>query len=874
MGFISFDTETTFIDFNDKSAVPELIVGQAYDGLNKVYLLDSSTIKRFFAVHSRSIFIMHNAAFDMGVIRSHIGDGAFFELYDENRIHDTSILFRLLKLAIEGEIPFKYNLALLSKIFLGVELDKNEDIRLTFGDYAGKPVSEIPIDHLNYAAIDSIATYMVYYKMLPHIKNHDKFNTMLSQDIQVKGEIALRSIERNGIGFDLASRDVWLAKQDVELSNLAEKISCWGYVRGMKGNTKAFENILKFLNIYDHLPLTETGQVSMASGDLEPFSEHEFIKDYLRFMEIEKATSFVRDVDSDRVHSRYTSILNTGRTSCIAKGELVDVLGGRKPIEDIRIGDLVYSYSKNNKLELKKVLNVFKQGIKPTIKINWKSIGNGKKGSLICTGDHKIKVRDLSNPYVKQSSKKEGWYRADELCKGDRLFHVTRGFTNQGRPRLYSADPSVIGLQEQMLIKEQIFKCFNHVKYHIHHKNGDRSCNSLNNLEIVDNVSHARHHFTGNVPWNKNKRLKEHLTYDELYNLYKKWYLYKEGNYDYIKKQCLRSDIKLVNISRHFKYDKEITLDMLISSASMTSREAHKFTGLDFHTWKKCMAFNNISINHCVESVEKWLDLETYDIEVEDNHNFIASEICVHNCSKPNIQQLPRVGGIRELFLAGEGKVFLDVDYSAIELSTLAQVCFTDYGFSNLGDLINEGQCPHYYTATKVYRKDRSLITKEERQFSKIPNFAFPTNMSPSTFIDYCKGYNVPMTLSQAVELKGAYAEAYPEISEHFWKVPRGEETSITLTGRVRAQSTYTAYLNTKFQGLASDGLKIALYELFKMGYKIVAEVHDQIMIEIDENISKEHLSIVEKVMIDSMKKVVPDIAVRTEGKISKVWEK
>jgi DNA polymerase I-like protein with 3'-5' exonuclease and polymerase domains len=313
--FISFDTETTFIDFNDRSATPDLIVGQAFDGADTVYLLNNSNIKRFFNANSRSTFIMHNAAFDMNVIRPHIGDDLFFEVYDENRLHDTSILFRLLKLAIEGEIPFKYNLALLSKIFLGIDLDKNEDIRLTFGDYAGKSLNEIPLDHLSYASIDAIATYQIYYKMLPHIKNHDKFGTMLSQDIQVKGEIALRSIEKNGIGFDLAARDEWLAKQDIDLSLLSEKISGWGYVRGMKGNTLAFERILKFLGIYDSLPLTETGQVSMASDDLKPYIEFEFIKDYLRFMEIEKATSFVRDISSNRVHSRYTSILNTGRTS-------------------------------------------------------------------------------------------------------------------------------------------------------------------------------------------------------------------------------------------------------------------------------------------------------------------------------------------------------------------------------------------------------------------------------------------------------------------------------------------------------------------------------------------------------------------------------
>ena len=244
------------------------------------------------------------------------------------------------------------------------------------------------------------------------------------------------------------------------------------------------------------------------------------------------------------------------------------------------------------------------------------------------------------------------------------------------------------------------------------------------------------------------------------------------------------------------------------------------------------------------------------------------------SASKPNIQNVPRVGGIREMYIPAKGCKLVDIDYSALELATLAQVCINEVGYSKMGDLINEGKCLHYYTASKVYRKEESEITKDERQFSKIPNFAFPTNMSPNTFIDYCAGYNVPMTLAQATELKAAYAEAYPEISESFWRVPQGTDRSVTLTGRVRSNCTYTAYLNTKFQGLAADGAKLAMYNVCRAGYKIVAFIHDQIVVEALTEEALDTLDKVSSIMVDSMKVVTPDVKISVEGEVRDRWGK
>ena len=65
----------------------------------------------------------------------------------------------------------------------------------------------------------------------------------------------------------------------------------------------------------------------------------------------------------------------------------------------------------------------------------------------------------------------------------------------------------------------------------------------------------------------------------------------------------------------------------------------------------------------------------------------------------PNIQNLPRKGGLREAFVASPGHVLLIVDYSFIELRTLAAVCEARYGSSRLAEVIRAGVDPHAYTA-------------------------------------------------------------------------------------------------------------------------------------------------------------------------------
>ena len=313
---VSIDTETDLIQ--SRAHTPDMITFQAFDGSNDtVYIVEPSNVKLFFSSLHRSVkLVMHNAAFDMDVIAPYIGKDAVFRLYDENRILDTSILFRLLHLGTVGHLNTKYSLDYCLKRLMNIELPKDESIRLHFGDYKGQPIANIPAKFIEYAALDAIATFFLYLRLMPEIKAIDKYGTLLSHDIQVKGDLALSHITKNGIGFDLARKEEWLVEQDKTLYTLQERLSNWGWMRGVKGVNQRFEDILKHLDIYDKLPRTETGSISSKGEDLGKFRHFSFIDDYLSFNELEKTTSFVREVETNRVHPRYNLIVNTGRTSC------------------------------------------------------------------------------------------------------------------------------------------------------------------------------------------------------------------------------------------------------------------------------------------------------------------------------------------------------------------------------------------------------------------------------------------------------------------------------------------------------------------------------------------------------------------------------
>ncbi len=148
-----------------------------------------------------------------------------------------------------------------------------------------------------------------------------------------------------------------------------------------------------------------------------------------------------------------------------------------------------------------------------------------------------------------------------------------------------------------------------------------------------------------------------------------------------------------------------------------------------------------------------------------------------------NIQQMPRESAdhpersVRSLFMAPPGHRWGSYDYSYVELRSLAAVCRARFGWSKLGDVIDEhyhkGGCdPHQVMAASILRVtpeqflalDKKL-QKEYRQRGKACGFGYPGGLGINSFLLYAaQNYGVNFTPAEAKETKTQWLERFPEM--------------------------------------------------------------------------------------------------------------
>ncbi len=243
------------------------------------------------------------------------------------------------------------------------------------------------------------------------------------------------------------------------------------------------------------------------------------------------------------------------------------------------------------------------------------------------------------------------------------------------------------------------------------------------------------------------------------------------------------------------------------------------------------------------------------------------------SCTKPNIQQMPRLGDIRGCFIPTPGSVFLDIDYSAIELSALASINLKLFKNSVMADLINEDKDLHKYAASKIYKVAEDDVSKEQRQTAKILNFGLVANMSPDTFCGHAAKFGLTLTIEESTFLKSEWVKVFPEMAQ-YWKRGFGKTIVVTDTGFIRGDCSYTEFLNCPMQLKCAEGAKIALYNIIKSGYKVVAFIHDQVIIEHPLEGSGCALRHCQEIMVDSMSQVIRGVKVSTTGEICDRFKK
>lgn len=221
--------------------------------------------------------------------------------------------------------------------------------------------------------------------------------------------------------------------------------------------------------------------------------------------------------------------------------------------------------------------------------------------------------------------------------------------------------------------------------------------------------------------------------------------------------------------------------------------------------------------------------------------------------SDPNLQNIPtrsELGRtVKTAFSAGEGSVFLAVDYSQIELRLLAHLS----GDEHLVRAFNEGEDFHAETAARVFGVPVSEVTPDLRSRAKAVNFGIVYGQQA-----YGLSQSLHISMAEARDMIDRYYEAYPGVRTFLDNVvARAKQTGYaeTMYGRrrhipelkaknpqLRGFGERTA-MNHPMQGTAADIIKIAMarvsHRLEEEGFAahMILQVHDELDFEcpIDE---------------------------------------
>lgn len=250
---------------------------------------------------------------------------------------------------------------------------------------------------------------------------------------------------------------------------------------------------------------------------------------------------------------------------------------------------------------------------------------------------------------------------------------------------------------------------------------------------------------------------------------------------------------------------------------------------------------------------------------------------------EPNLQNIPirteEGREIRRAFVAGEGNILLDADYSQIELRVLAHMS----GDEAMCDAFNRGQDIHTRTAAEIHGVSMDEVTSDMRRSAKAVNFGIVYGIS-----GFGLARNARISRKEADYFIQMYFDRYPGVRAFMDAcVEQGKEKGYaeTLFGRRRELFELSssnrnvrsfgerAAMNTPVQGTAADIIKLAMVrvsEKLREGqYKarLILQVHDELVVECPLSEADEVSSLLQQTMESVIQLKVPLVAEVSRGK-------
>ena len=250
--------------------------------------------------------------------------------------------------------------------------------------------------------------------------------------------------------------------------------------------------------------------------------------------------------------------------------------------------------------------------------------------------------------------------------------------------------------------------------------------------------------------------------------------------------------------------------------------------------------------------------------------------------TEPNLQNIPtrfELGKqLRKVFKPAENCIYIDADYSQIELRVLAHISNDEH----MIQAFKNGEDIHKQAASKVFNIPIDEVTKEQRNSAKAVNFGIVYGIS-----DFGLGEQLHISRKQAKQYIDQYLELYSGIKQFMTNiVEEAKEKGYVETEFKRRryipelksnnymvrQFGQRAAMNTPIQGTAADIMKIAMINVLKeiklrnLKSKIVLQVHDEMMIEAPIEEAEEIKEILKNKMENATQLKVPLIAEISEA--------
>lgn len=228
----------------------------------------------------------------------------------------------------------------------------------------------------------------------------------------------------------------------------------------------------------------------------------------------------------------------------------------------------------------------------------------------------------------------------------------------------------------------------------------------------------------------------------------------------------------------------------------------------------------------------------------------------------PNLQNIPvrteEGRRIREAFVADEGKVLISLDYSQIELRILAQMA----DIEALKQAFRDGLDIHAMTASEMFDVPMDEMTSEVRRRAKAINFGVIYGIS-----GFGLARNLRIPRGEAQDFINRYFERFPGIRTYMDETKAFAKENLfvqTLFGRKihmpeinakgpRAGFAQRAAINAPIQGTAADIIRRAMIrmpaEIAGLPAKMLLQVHDELIFEVEESAAQEVTEIARRVM-------------------------